>query len=449
MFYTRELPRGRSLEDIATAGESLSERHLVDLLHGVAEAMAHALQKGCYHRRLEPRDIFLDEQGQASIVNIFRPADNRTREPREEVAQLLDLVGPMTSEGKARGLISELRPLQLDWSGLYVHLEVISEEMRERSLAKRIEEDGTVIAGTMARLPWWVLLIAALAAVGLFVVLNRLAGPAVSAPKASAILRFPEMVEIPAGAFEWQKGERRTLPTFWISRHEVTIGQYASFLQDLTSNPGQELDHPDQPRGKTSHAPPQWEELYAAAQANSTFNGQPINLNTPVTTVDWWDAYAYAKWQNMRLPTEEEWEKAARGATGLRFPWGIRRDGRAANLGDDYEPNQRKLGGRVDGFNYFAPVDRRKNDISPFGIHDMAGNVSEWTASEITRGGWPQHPDVPDLRVPAIRGGSFAIKMNDNLLTTRTFPDSSDEANLALGFRVASDTAPGSAPAGP
>ena len=90
-----------------------------------------------------------------------------------------------------------------------------------------------------------------------------------------------------------------------------------------------------------------------------------------------------------------------------------------------------------------------KNDISPFGIHDMAGNVSEWTASEITRGGWPQHPDVPDLRVPAIRGGSFAIKMNDNLLTTRTFPDSSDEANLALGFRVASDTAPGSAPAGP
>ena len=75
-----------------------------------------------------------------------------------------------------------------------MHLEVISEEMRERSLAKRIEEDGTVIAGTMARLPWWVLLIAALAAVGLFVVLNRLAGPADSAPKASAILSFTEMV---------------------------------------------------------------------------------------------------------------------------------------------------------------------------------------------------------------------------------------------------------------
>jgi formylglycine-generating enzyme required for sulfatase activity len=443
MFYTRELPRGQSLEEIAAKGETLNERRLVDLLHGVAEAMAHALEKGCYHRRLEPRDIFLDDQGQASIVNIFRPADNRTREPREEVAELLALVSPMAAEGKARGLLGELRPQEMDWTGLYIRLEVMREEMRERSLAKRIEEDGSVMPGMVARLPWWVALLAVIAAVGLFLALNRLAGPAVSAPKASAILRYPEMVEIPAGGFIWQNGERRNLPAFWISRHEITIGQYASFLQDLLDNPGQLLDHPNQPSSKTSHVPPGWEERHTAAKANSTFNGQPINLNTPVTMVDWWDAYAYAKWQGMRLPTEEEWEKAARGAEGLRYPWGARRDAKAANLGDDYEPNQRKLGGRNDGFNYFAPVDRRTADISPFDIHDLMGNVGEWTAAETTGGNWPLHPDVPDLHVPAIRGGSFAVKFNENLLTTRTFPDSANESNLALGFRVASDSAPG------
>ncbi|HCN77762.1 MAG TPA: hypothetical protein DIT13_11285, partial [Verrucomicrobiales bacterium] len=119
------------------------------------------------------------------------------------------------------------------------------------------------------------------------------------------------MVRIPAGRFIFQNGARRNLPDYWISRHEVTIGQYADFIAAIGG--GTALDHPSQPKTKTGHTPPKWAEILAAAKAGATYNGQPISLNTPVTQVDWWDAYAYARWRGQRLPTEEEWEKAARG----------------------------------------------------------------------------------------------------------------------------------------
>ncbi|HCN77761.1 MAG TPA: hypothetical protein DIT13_11280, partial [Verrucomicrobiales bacterium] len=82
---------------------------------------------------------------------------------------------------------------------------------------------------------------------------------------------------------------------------------------------------------------------------------------------------------------------------------------------------------------------RQTQDISPFGIHDMAGNVSEWTASERAGETWPAHPDYPDLRVPVVRGGHFALKNTTDLLTTRFFAESPDEATLTRGFRTAAD----------
>jgi formylglycine-generating enzyme required for sulfatase activity len=442
VFYTRELPRGHNLEEIAAAGETLSERRVAELLYGVAEAMDFALERGCYHRRLEPRDIFMDDQGRASIVNIFRPADTRTRDSREEVAELLALIDPIVADGKARGLIAQLSEKPLDWSGLMAALDDVREAMRERSIMRRIEaEEGVGRSSAHKRMPWWFWAGAAASAVIVFA-LGNLAGTATPTVVAStALLKEPDMVEIPAGTFRYQKNERRNLPSFWISRHEVTLGQYADFLAALKKSPTRSFDHPDQPKTKTSHVPPKWDDTLAAAKAGSTFNGQTINLNTPVTQVDWWDAYAYTQWRGMRLPTEEEWEKAARGRDGQLFPWGDKPDKTAANLGDDYDANGRK-GGRTDGYNLFAPVDRKTADISPFGIHDMAGNVSEWTAGEFKNQPWPAHPDYPDLRVPVVRGGHFALKGNNDLLTNRFFTESAGETTLARGFRVASETAP-------
>lgn len=441
VFYTRELPRGRNLEEIATAGETLSERRVAELLYGVAEAMDYAIERGCYHRRLEPRDIFLDEQSQASIVNIFRPADSRTRDPKEEVAAFISLVEPLAAEGKAVGLVTTLSEQPRDWAGLMDALDDVRDAMRERSIMRRIEAEDGGKPGSQSSVPWWFWVAAVVAVGGLFA-LGNLAGTATPSVAAGAVLKDPEMVEIPAGSFKYQKNERRTLPSFWISRHEVTLGQYADFLAALKKLPGSSFDHPDQPKTKLSHIPPKWDDTYAAAKAGATFNGQPITLNTPVTQVDWWDAYAYARWRGMRLPTEEEWEKAARGDKGSPFPWGDKPAREKANLGDDYDANGKKKGGKVDGYNLFAPVDRKCEDISPYGIHDMAGNVSEWTAGEFKGELWPAHPDFPDLRVPVVRGGHFALKSSDDLLTTRFFTESASETTLARGFRVASDTKP-------
>ena len=93
------------------------------------------------------------------------------------------------------------------------------------------------------------------------------------------------------------------------------------------NHPTTEYDHPQQPRIKTPdmHKPKDWEIYYGSAPwpANPCI-ASPIDLNCPVMEVDWWDAYAYAKWKGRELPTEQEWEKAARGTQGLHLPVGRR-----------------------------------------------------------------------------------------------------------------------------
>lgn len=434
IFYTRELPRGRNLEEMEAAGEHLSERKIAELLFGVAEAMQYAVERGNHHRRLNARDIYLDAENQASIVNIFRPAGSRPRVAVEEVAALLDLVQPLASEGKARGLLATLGETGHDWNGLLEALDDVRDAMRERSIMRRIEaEEGA--SASKRPTPWWAWAVAAAALAAVFG-LGNLVGTAT--PATTPLLK-EEMITIPAGSFVYQKKEPRNLPAYNISKHEVTIGQYGEFLKALEDSPSTAFDHPDQPKTKTSHTPAKWMETYAAAKAGATFNGQPMSLNTPVTQVDWWDAYAYAKWKGQRLPTEEEWEKAARGDKGQLFPWGNKADKAAANLGDDYDSNGK--GGSKDGYNLWAPADRKSTDVSPYGVCDMAGNVSEWTASERTGELWPSHPDYPDLRVPVVRGGHFALKGSNDLLTTRFFAESASESTLARGFRTASDVA--------
>ena len=92
-------------------------------------------------------------------------------------------------------------------------------------------------------------------------------------------------------------------------------------------------------------------------------------------------------------------EKAARGKDGLIYPWGNQPDSKAANLGDDYDASPKGKGGKIDGYNLWAPITRVTKDVSPYGVCDMAGNVSEWTAGETESGEWPSHPDYIDIKV--------------------------------------------------
>ncbi|WP_455197974.1 formylglycine-generating enzyme family protein, partial [Kaarinaea lacus] len=96
---------------------------------------------------------------------------------------------------------------------------------------------------------------------------------------------------------------------------------------------------------------------------------QSIQDDLPVTGVNWFGAKDFCEWRNSRLPTEAEWEKAARGADGLEYPWGNQWDPKITNTGDDGEWEEG-----------IAPVGSYKDNRSPYGAYDMAGNVWEWVA---------------------------------------------------------------------
>lgn len=132
---------------------------------------------------------------------------------------------------------------------------------------------------------------------------------------------------------------RVKLPAFWIDRYEVTEAEYATFVQQ------------------------------AGHQAPRLWAGRPVRRDDhPVGDLSWDDADAYCSWAGKRLPTEAEWEKAARGEDGRLWPWGSEYRAGTANLQDS---------GRDDT----SPVGSHPNDVSPYGVYDMAGNVMEWTAS--------------------------------------------------------------------
>ena len=130
------------------------------------------------------------------------------------------------------------------------------------------------------------------------------------------------------------------LPTYFIDRYEVTNAAYQKYLDATQARP---------PRTWTNGVLPPGRERY------------------PVTDINWYEADAYCRWAKKRLPTEAEWEKAARGVDAREYPWGNEWDGKKANTGEA-------------GVGGIAPVGSFPGGRSPYGVEDMAGNVWEWPA---------------------------------------------------------------------
>ena len=195
------------------------------------------------------------------------------------------------------------------------------------------------------------------------------------------------------------------LYAFYIDQYEVANSQYEPFiLADGYQN--REL----------------WSEAgWQFIQANKI--DRPLGLdralydapNQPVVGVSWYEAQAYAKWAGKRLPTEAEWEKAARGTDGRIFPWGN-------------EMDWTRVGYRL--------LNRRTWDVgsypkgkSPYGVHDCASNVAEWVADM---------PDQTDSDQPQhiVRGGAWGAIRFEMQCTHRTF-EKPDYRGLRIGFRCA------------
>ncbi len=211
---------------------------------------------------------------------------------------------------------------------------------------------------------------------------------------------------------------RIELDTFWIDRHEVTCAQYQRFLEAMRKN-GHRWCHPNEPPNK-DHTP---FHTYAWALRFSWVGGKPPAdmLDHPVVLVDWFDAYAYANWAGKRLPTENEWEAAAGGGLGRDYPWGNTFGLKWCNTGD-----------------YPVRVGLYPAGASPFGVLDMAGNVSEWTATGYDVD--PREARVFDGRHGSviIRGGSWDDDSRGCRVSARDVHRSPFYRSTTVGFRCVS-----------
>jgi formylglycine-generating enzyme required for sulfatase activity len=216
---------------------------------------------------------------------------------------------------------------------------------------------------------------------------------------------------------------RANTDNFYLSVFAVTNEQFARFLSAT------------QPSGKQLQKWISWlDRMVATPNESQGYRARSGFENHPVINVTWFGAEAYCKWAGLRLPTEMEWEKAARGTDGRIFPWG-----------NEWEPDRLCWWGSHDEKETTVPVDVFENGCSPYGIFQMAGNVEEWCAD------WYQ-PDVykryaaGNLALPragmgrVIRGGNCLRKNKLEFRCAMRRANTPAFTNILLtGIRCAAD----------
>jgi sulfatase modifying factor 1 len=229
--------------------------------------------------------------------------------------------------------------------------------------------------------------------------------------------------------------ERQVKP-FYLDKHPVTVGQYRTFVQET----GYVTDAEKFGNaGVFNLETKEWKLMNGAYWEYPRGKNQPkAKEDHPVTQVSWRDAMAYCRWAQKRLPTEFEWEYAAKngGKIKTKYPWGDEVCEDEKYFANVWQGDLNTKQGD-DGFVYTSPVGHYGE--TPAGLTDMAGNVWEWCSNEFDV--YPKNPQnyEPRIEVRSIRGGSFFYDHagNDSYTTTYRAFNTWETSLFNLGFRCA------------
>ena len=411
-FYAHELLAGATLAERLAAGEKVIPARLAHILRRVSEAQLQSETLGHSTSAVGLDAVHIDDQGVIRLENLAVAGTRSEQRSPEDIGHFGKALVPMvdTRHPGATRLLTVLgwmRGEGLDapiaWGQVRDFCMQIEHQLAD-SLSKLTPTQSASIVKKKPISTAVVVTLLVLTAIT--VVAISLRPPEPSAPPRVSL---PPAVTIPAGSHPTPDGLEEALPAFRISAHEITIDQYAEFLETLkflAKNQNEKnFDSADQPAEKTSHVPDDWVALHAAAKSKGVWHDLTVTLDSPVVGVDWWDAAAYAEWKKSRLPTQEEWFAAL--TTEVKVPAAI-------------EPAA------------YDSVTATTNDRTPAGMLGMAGSVSEWTAKQAAN---PVNPLGGKHWV--VIGGSY-LKPGSNALS-REWLDDRSLRRPDLGFRIVSD----------
>jgi len=406
-----------------------NENSSIELISGarLASSLASVLSEmessSIPARLLGPYDYTLSSSGTPRLRNPAIALDAREASLFENTSQLASLLEPLMPETPAStellqilrnpgtsafDLLRRTRDFERQLADVQeVHVRNEEIEAAQKMIRARIIRRWTIAGGSVAALLF--------SAIATWVLYDRL------------FLDLPgklgdDEILVPAGRLTLPESTNN-VPAFHLDRHEVTIGQYEQFLAAMGTEPNWKTFLPPSTASSKSNLsdlePAGWRDILIRARKGDKYNSQiRITRDTPVFSVDYPSAYAYAKWKKRRLPSRIEWLRAASGNEMRPYPWGSDPKAPGINLGTGIPKNT-----ALDTYTHMLPAESNPADIGPFQHFDLGGNLSEWIAS-------------PNPLTPSFIGGNFEDTFPvSNLKATRTAP--TPAGYPFIGFRTA------------
>jgi formylglycine-generating enzyme required for sulfatase activity/CheY-like chemotaxis protein len=439
-FFAREKWDMPNLSEMAAAGKKIDARLGARIIHVVGSVILFWDANSHPHSTVGAADVSISPQGVVKVANCVDPTLEAMPPGSADLTGVARALYVLLAsvEGvpeRLRGLLERIGrgPVPL--------VEVVSESQAleielapEREIEVTQERQVAQRAVAIARQRQQQLIkIMAVASAVVLLVVAYFVYVRFFAPQPE----FNEMVAVPAGPYVYQDGPATMDHTFYIDKYEVTMRQYLRFLAAVDAAKTDAAWRSPQQKGEKDHQPNDWADhfedgkmvpgIFSCIKYGKLYHDEPITLDDPVFNIDWLDAAAFANWAGKRLPDEHEWEKAARGTDGLTYPWG--------NIFQPVANIWYRVGDDSPHATSHLPVNANPGDKSPYGVLDMGGNVSEWTASIVPS------PKIQTLKVAVIRGGNFLdTRSDDDAAATYRLLMAPDSRFVWLGFRCASDS---------